>query len=345
MICPNCQKEIPDAARACGYCGHWLAGEQKLPDKVSQEEAVKKAVPWLWIGLGVVALILVGGTAYMLGGGGGNVNTEATVAAALTASKQEEGSAVQSTKTLPERSKPETTPQPAANTPVPVLTNTPKPTNTPRPTPTPTATIDADPAVYDNFNNSANEGSYNKGRWDVYNPLGTCKVAQSEGILTVSAITSQIEEGCILNGPRDILGNRLNLFEAKMKTSDSKGDVAITQLVLTSDGFSGGGWASCGLWAYPGGINAFFSITKQGGQTEEFHKENSTQSSSWHTMRYEIDPNDMTFSCFVDDKLVGSTIPADAEKLKAAVISRYIQIYLSSNSSVTALIDDVRVVP
>lgn len=343
MICPNCQKEIPDTARACGYCGHWLGGEKPTPPTLEPGPATRRNLPWLWIGLGVGVITVIGVITFLFAGSSGRVGTETTIATAVAATETARAVAV-----LPGE-----TPVPPTNTPAPEPTNTStlEPTNSPQPstpTPIPPATIDTDPLVYDNFNNPANDGSYDKGRWDVYNPLNICKkVGQSEGALVFSMTTSKIEEGCFLNGPGEILGNRLDLFEAKMKVLDLKGEGLLTQLVLGTDskGFSGGGWVSCGLSAYPGGGHAYFSINKQEGQIEEFHKEYPTQTNNWHTLRFAIDPNNMTFSCFVDDTLVGSRIPVDAEKIKTALVYRYIQLYLNSNSSATAFIDDVLVVP
>jgi hypothetical protein len=78
MICPNCKRDVPDTAKACGYCGHWLAADETGPTVEVHEEAEatvalpeeKGRPPWLWIGVGlaVVALVVaVGALAFLAG--------------------------------------------------------------------------------------------------------------------------------------------------------------------------------------------------------------------------------------------------------------------------------------
>ncbi len=58
MICPNCQKNIPDTAKACGYCGAWL-DEKAVPPPIAREAVQPAGLPWLWLGLGAVVLVVV----------------------------------------------------------------------------------------------------------------------------------------------------------------------------------------------------------------------------------------------------------------------------------------------
>jgi hypothetical protein len=78
MICPNCKRDVPDTAKACGYCGHWLAAEDARPTVEAPDESgatvalpeEKGRSPWLWIGvgLGVVALVVaLGVVAFLVG--------------------------------------------------------------------------------------------------------------------------------------------------------------------------------------------------------------------------------------------------------------------------------------
>jgi hypothetical protein len=97
MICPQCQKEVPDDVKACGYCGYWLAdspehSEEKRVDPPPQS----KNLPWLWPVLGTVVVAAIVGAVVMLAGSGSDpdsqgenapaaatVNVEGTVAAAV----------------------------------------------------------------------------------------------------------------------------------------------------------------------------------------------------------------------------------------------------------------------
>ena len=94
-----------------------------------------------------------------------------------------------------------------------LLTDTPEPTNTPKP---PTATIDADPTVYDNFNNPANDGSFNKYQWIMLNDsMG--KVIQKDGRLIVSYDNKTPENGISLSALKyDSVIQTPTFFEAKL---------------------------------------------------------------------------------------------------------------------------------
>lgn len=166
MICPNCQKEVPDTARACGYCGYWLAGEKFAPSHPEVDSAVLVSEtgpnpPWIWIGLGAMVVVtIVGLIIFMIGQGhqptrlptassGATVDVEATIAAAIAATEQAKANLTKLTKASTETSKPAPTDTPTqkptntptfTSTPQP-LTATPKSTSTPRPlTATPTST-------------------------------------------------------------------------------------------------------------------------------------------------------------------------------------------------------------
>ncbi len=86
MICPNCQKEIPNTAKACGHCGYWLSGDRPA----GFDRKLKSDPPWLLIGVGGTIIVFLVGVIAFMAGGGGRVNAEATVAAALTGVKQTE---------------------------------------------------------------------------------------------------------------------------------------------------------------------------------------------------------------------------------------------------------------
>jgi hypothetical protein len=79
MICTNCGNEVPDTAKACGYCGHHLKEVIKpapvpttfpTPAPISSLPATSKskAPGWLWgliVGLVLLGAVIAGGT-YLL---------------------------------------------------------------------------------------------------------------------------------------------------------------------------------------------------------------------------------------------------------------------------------------
>ena len=157
MICPNCQREVPDTAKACGYCGQWLVDEVDEPTVKLEEESTTVGPaetgggpPWLWIGIGVGVLalvLLVGLLAFLAGRGGGTGDTEATVAAAVAATQQAVAADAGAAETDP-LEPPAVPPEPPAEL-------------REAPPPDPEAHL----PLYDDFNDSDLDGSYNQGLW------------------------------------------------------------------------------------------------------------------------------------------------------------------------------------
>jgi hypothetical protein len=210
--------------------------------------------------------------------------------------------------------------------------------------------IGADSSVYDSFNDPAKDGALNQTRWSLVEDVaGTCNVAQEDGHLVIKHTPSPSPSyaSCYLTGSFEgIGGSSLGLFEAKLRVSnDFRGNCCVAlQLGLVSSGFSGGGSSMlCGLHAGPGDILGVFALSTGGG--EEYSRRVPTTFNQWHTLRFEVNQSDFTISCYIDDSLVGSVIPKDADILRDATFGRQLQTGYPANSSATFLIDDVRVVP
>lgn len=367
MICPNCQQEVPDTARACGYCGHWLVAEQSP----SRRRHISR---WLGLGLAVLALVIIAGIiAYLLGNSGYSerVNIASTVAAAITPTQQEEAAAkpkeqeIEPTATVvapaaatatpvpppTDTPKATSTPAPPTATPTPKATNTPKPTNTPRPTPTPTATIDADRTVYDNFNNPANDGSFNRSQWEIWGGSSN-QLVQKDGVLiaTINSSASVSQDWTTLAARKysyvslnSLTSNGPTFFEAKLKP-DANQHTGNVQLHLSADDMPGGGswfaecainedWLGCydSLWPSQEGHDYGVEGKQVGYDT-------------WHVVRIELDPTTMQVTYFIDGQMVGSHVPVDADKIKNAHFTFGPGVWRSSSSAaITGYIDDVRI--
>lgn len=210
--------------------------------------------------------------------------------------------------------------------------------------------MDADPTVYDNFNNPANEGGYNEGLWEPswWPLLG--QFAQQDGVMMVT------QRG----GPRvatDVTARRYRWFSLDRPTFFE------ARLMLSPDSYNGavhidlftqlkGGWYSeCQL----NQNGEQWILCFDGLPEDEPHRWNSeatpVQSGSWHTVRMEVNPDTMTFSYFVDGRLVGSHVADSyyADGLKKARFRLEIGVYQSrsagSSDVVTGYIDDVRFGP
>jgi serine/threonine protein kinase len=205
---------------------------------------------------------------------------------------------------------------------------------------TPTATIDADPTVYDNFNNPANEGSFNQSRWrystDTKPPR---QIIQQSGVLVVTQDGKSGRTALTARKYAAVTLNARTFFEARLKISPDQyaGNVQLHLRTWTSDWFSecnisedasAGCWDT--IWPIQNG-HVYESIRKQVGY------------GTWHTFRIEVDPLTMTFTYYMDGQMIGSHIPVDAEKLKKARFEFLIGVWSPSPDAVTGYIDDVRI--
>ena len=214
-------------------------------------------------------------------------------------------------------------------------------------TTTPVPAMGADPWVYDDFNNPANEGSYNEGLWELRADQG--QVAQQDGVM---AFTQQgkPQEGAGLAAHKyhEISLDRPTFFQARLMLSPdaNAGDVHLDLRTKLSPNEVW--YANCNLVNQEGETwAACFNKAIRHGQGDVTYASESilVPLGSWHIVRMEVDPATMTFSYFVDGQFVGSHIPPDADRLKKARFTLSIGIYAPSTDALTGYVDDVRVGP
>lgn len=239
---------------------------------------------------------------------------------------------------------PTSTPLPTA-TPVP-LTDTPVPTATPRPTPTPTPTMEADPTVYDDFNNPTS-GGYNRDLWTMFSePGGQYQIVQQDGTMMFTQ-QGKPEKGTGLATLKSISLDRPTFFEARLMLSSevNAGNVGLQIRVDFSPNESW--YAECRVYQEDGKAWAVCS-EKFWSQQEEWYYDSEpilVQLGSWHIVRIEVDPATMTFNYFINGQLVGSHIPRVADRLKKARFRLNMGIWGPSADAVTGYVDDVRIGP
>jgi len=337
-----------------------LGGDQTLASfgvregdalRLAAEDAVplRQKVPvWAWVGIVVAVAVL----AFVLGQILKPVPTPTVVAgvttpaATSTAVPRPTATPVAPTFTpLPPTATrvPTNTPRPTA-TPVPP-TDTPVLTATPRPTSTPTPTIDADPTVYDNFNNPANDGSFNQSQWKYWSDPPN-QIAQQDGILVLTQDGEKPGQGTRLLAHKyyGVMLNTPTFFEARLMMSPNK-HAGNVQLHLNADPPPGEeGWFSeCHInddgWAY-----CFDTVWpwQEGHGYDVGEKSVAVGYGTWHTFRIEVDPATMTFTYYIDGQMAGSHVPVDAEMLRKASFKLAIGVY---GGEVTGYIEDVRIGP
>lgn len=219
-------------------------------------------------------------------------------------------------------------------------------TDTPRPIPTPPATIDTAPTVYDNFDNPAFDGEWNTGLWtDKTSFPGTTSIEQKNGMLIISR---QSPESGILRSlrPGKMGVDKLGFVEAKVML-DSNFKASTGSAGIGIDTFSTPGWyCFCRIGGLQRNIEA--EVTCKTDENGSLYGRYLTsgfrvQYNTWHTLRFEINPDTAAISFFFDGQQIGSYTPADPETFKEDTFSLLLNVHSGDGGLVTGYFDDVRV--
>ncbi|HXV43844.1 MAG TPA: protein kinase [Anaerolineae bacterium] len=286
--------------------------------EAAQTSAVRGSAPanLLWLLAAAAAIVVIGGLIFLAVGGNGQSGPTATPP---PTSQVEAGPG------------PPTEAIATADTP-----------STPQP-----SSASAHLASYDNFDDTAFDGSWNSDLWqpDSDEP---CQVAQQDGALIFKA-PAQTEEAisCALtiNQPDQVSADALGVVEARLQIADDLTGEQVNQGIGigTEDLPSGDWFAFCGLAAHLDSIEAYFEVANYGtGASPDISQGIPAAFDRWHTFRMEVTPDPLTLACFVDDTLIGSVTPADAPALRQARFHRTLDSYREAGSTATTYADDVR---
>ncbi len=213
-------------------------------------------------------------------------------------------------------------------------TNTPSPTNTPRPTPMPTATIDADPTVYDNFNNPAFDGTFNSNLWTTeLASLDTAQIIQNNGQLLLAETAQAPSEGFIMI-PRNWKEGSLKFYEIKMMlNSETEGANGSITINVHSPNIPGG-WTEFGIDQNNGVTPNIFAATgveKLAGLDAKYD--------TWYTLRIEFNEQQRTLSYVVNDQLLTRYQISDNDEINGITL----QLWHQEGTSIKAFVDEVRI--
>jgi hypothetical protein len=188
--------------------------------------------------------------------------------------------------------------------------------------------------VYDNFDDPAYDGAYNSTLWS--RAYGCEDAAQNDGVIA-------FQSSCdFLVGPASIPVEQLGLFQARVKVaSDFQGAAATQEIIFSTELSTGSWWAFCGIIANADGVQKFFNVVNVGLDELDLHQTMPAEYDRWYTIRLEVDSSTMTFSCYVDEQLLGSVVPKDAEELREVQFERILEAARPPDSFATTYADDV----
>jgi hypothetical protein len=212
------------------------------------------------------------------------------------------------------------------------------------------------PNLYDDFDDSQYDGALNYTLWQL-DPGCAQDVFQRQGVLVgLAAGDFGSCEVDVLN-PEVVPLDELGIFEAQQRiASDYQGGYLVTQSILdfTYDIEGAFWWAECGLAANTDGITGGFNVQNFGLKTTDVSESLPAEYDRWYTFRLIADPETVTFSCYMDDALIGSVVPSDAEALRQANFKRTVQVWRAATeddiaqgrvSIATSYTDNVRIFP
>jgi len=306
---------------------------RKLSELARVSSPRRKLPGWVVGALGLLGLVvIVGMTAQVFRlSEGGMPQANATAAAAMVA--VEPGA---TEVPLPTPSALTNTPWPTPLAEIAPLTPS-MATSSPWPTPLAMALVDRALTIYDDFNNPAYDGSYNKSQWDVTTNDSLSKIGQQDGALAIS--TNGYRRDLSLMA-KPYLGVRLinpTSIEAKFRLDPNQNGGAGVHYGLAGMGDGGladKGDAYCQIWSM-GGAQSVGCTGDFWGQKVDIISTNVTPG-TWHTARIEVDPNTITFTYFIDGQKVREYSPPRVDELKKLFFTLYVHNGCSGDGCVDA---------
>jgi PKD repeat protein len=207
--------------------------------------------------------------------------------------------------------------------------------------------------LYDSFDNSAFDDSYNPALW-LFSGESFIQARQLNGNLVFSNATAPAAGGAnlIMLQPGERSWQQLQQFEARLKiSSDQSGDYAFVKLQISSGDIAGHGWwTQCRLGAWAGGSQPTFVCdvaTHQGGSInfEYTSVPVAVSHDAWYRARIETNPSTAEMRFYLDSTLVGTYTPNDALYL---VLANSLQPQVgvwndAAGTRATRYVDDVRI--
>jgi PKD repeat protein len=210
-----------------------------------------------------------------------------------------------------------------------------------------------DPTIYDSFDNSAYDGSFDPQLWS--GEQAATQYRQQNGALLINEPASANPTGGTLRAvrPQFRRWQDVSQVEARLKvSSDRSGAWAPIGITLHTEDVNGHSWFTLCLLVGIGGspqaaFQCYVYIGQGGGYPTEYGTPRiSVPYDMWHKVRIEADPSTGALRFYLNNALIGSRTPTDAGALVTSTTMKVAVVTWSvaANSAATRYVDDVRIV-
>ena len=216
------------------------------------------------------------------------------------------------------------------------------------PTLVPTLFNSNDSDLYDNFNNSAYEGSINKELWGIESKAAN-DIIQTEGILSVLKRSGTSECSSVsVNKYHGTEPQTPFFFQTDMKVEkpspnsivsigingevQNKAFMAICSIYSNSQNTSG---AEC--------VNHWYINDNNLPEHQYYPIDEPNIINQWFTFRIDYDPSATTFTYFINNEMLGSYQVIDSESMKKAVFELKLYVCAPQEINNIGYFDNVRI--
>lgn len=198
-------------------------------------------------------------------------------------------------------------------------------------------------SVYDDFDDSTFEGTWNPDLWAAWPNTNRCDIEQQAGVLRFSC---REPNGPSLNALdySEVPFGEFDFIEAGLRLDDdirTNSGAVIVKMQTSLDRY-----AECRL---VGGTDFDAVYPYCGVYTEndtEYEVDGPEANyDTWRTVRLELDPETAAITFYIDGQEIGATTSSEAEALKQADVTVELYIYFEEGTLVTGYFDDVHIGP
>jgi len=197
-------------------------------------------------------------------------------------------------------------------------------------------TAPADPTLYDDFSNSAFDGTFSPELWEAR--PSSAAIQQGNGRLTLMSPDGRIVD---LGAKKRLIFLSPQFLEADLML-DGEFHNGVVRLSLGSDLQSGESWGAECLINPDGYASCLYSFDEEwpGSYTTPYGRD--VDFDTWHTLRIEFDPPKGLIAYFLDGQLIGSLIPEQIDLLMGSTMHFWVGVLADAGVPVVGYADNIR---